>query len=401
MTVQRLNIKHVRISELYEFARGAIETTAPNGLIPITSHRALAHSLNPYADSDDVALLVAYYEDECVGYFGILPGRLETPAGMHKVYWASTFFVDPRHRRWVAPRILKEAISLGYDLIVTGTNDAVDRLYRAMKFREFGPLTYRYITLQCRTERLLLSMPFRVLRRILIKMGVGSSWIDRAVADADDLQSSVLRLFQYRRLAKLTALALGDVRYVLRYEPFEPGSLLPFPDSCYRDKAAHFYRGPDVIDWMLRYKWVISEHDAPRMRVRYMFSDVRQVFTFLHLSLFSRSGSDPIGFVILSLSRRSANSPRDLKVLDFHIRESIPEEVLIGVVVRAAADVRADTIVFPNQVSLSPLACARNGLRIEIVQRPYFCLSAVVGGPLDSATQTIALNYCDGDMAFV
>jgi hypothetical protein len=74
---------------------------------------------------------------------------------------------------------------------------------------------------------------------------------------------------------------------------------------------------------------------------------------------------------------------------------------LIGVVMRAAADVRADTIVFPKQVSLSPLACARNGLRIEIVQRPYFCLSAAVGGPLESAMQTIALNYCDGDMAFV
>ena len=41
--------------------------------LPITKHRALSYCRNPRADADDPVLLVAYRDDQVIGYLGILP----------------------------------------------------------------------------------------------------------------------------------------------------------------------------------------------------------------------------------------------------------------------------------------------------------------------------------------
>jgi GNAT superfamily N-acetyltransferase len=402
MTTQDVYIRRVRISELRDFVRDAIVAAGLHGLVPITPQRAVAHATNPYADGDDVALLVAYCQNECVGYLGILPGRLKTATGMHKVYWASTWYADPRYRRsGIALRLIQEARSLSYDLIAADANDVAQSMYRALKFKEFGPLTYCHARLQLDGERSLLSVPFRVVRRALVNVGFHAAWIDRVIEGADSLRSSIRRAFLYRRFAKRTAGALHGVRYELRHEPFPLGSLPPFPHNSSPEELPRFYRGLDAIDWMLRYKWVLSDHEGPSERVQYVFSNIRNTFTFVQLSLFSRSTSDQIGFVILSLSRPSANTPRVVKVLDSYITSAIAQDVLIAVVVRAAARLRADTIVLPDQLVLPLLNGGRDELRVERVRRPYFCMSANLGSPLTTAMQSLVLNYCDGDAAFV
>jgi hypothetical protein len=82
--------KSVTVGELPDFiASGEYRRCE---IIPITSHRALSQFKNPAADNDDIALILAYENDELLGYVGSLPDRINN----EKVFWNSCWWVDPR-----------------------------------------------------------------------------------------------------------------------------------------------------------------------------------------------------------------------------------------------------------------------------------------------------------------
>ena len=83
----KITIEKIKLAELYDFARKTIGNPTFKKAAPIPLIRALAQSKNPYGHPDDVVLLVAYCEDQCVGYQGLLPGLLKTGAQTSKVFW--------------------------------------------------------------------------------------------------------------------------------------------------------------------------------------------------------------------------------------------------------------------------------------------------------------------------
>ena len=72
----------------------------------------------------DVALLVAYADNECVGYQGLLAGLLCHKGAMDRVHWSTAFYVAPDYRgQGVAARLLGEVKNLNVDFPVTRMTD--------------------------------------------------------------------------------------------------------------------------------------------------------------------------------------------------------------------------------------------------------------------------------------
>ena len=60
MAEEDIRIELVKVKDLQVFASGIIKEAKPGQFIPITLHRALALSKNPFASPDDVSMLVAF-----------------------------------------------------------------------------------------------------------------------------------------------------------------------------------------------------------------------------------------------------------------------------------------------------------------------------------------------------
>ena len=399
MTTEAFRIELVTIAHIREFAEKEIAVAGRGGWVPITRQRAAAHAANPHAAPEDAALLVAYSGDKWIGYLGIMPGRLKTSTGLHKMYWVSTFYVDPEYRgQRVGSGLLQRASSLGYDLVGADASEVAERVYRALGFPELGPLVYYCATVRTQNGASLYSLALRLARRALTLVGLNWRGLDAVIEDAKHRKASFHRAATLLRLASEAKVSLGTLSYDLQSEPFSEDSTPRFTPDHSQTQRAHFHRGPEVIEWMLRYKWVVANADEPES-MRYIFSNTRHSFAFAYVSLLT-SAERSAGNVTLSISRRSEADPGNLKVLDFHLEAEVSSLALVEVLLHVAGRLRVGTIEFPEELKLGPLA-GGGLLDLKPIERPYFCMSMKSGGPLASAFGDIVLNFCDGDSSFV
>lgn len=394
-----MRIEAITVGQLRAFAESEIAKAGPNGWVPITRQRAVAQAANPYAVADDVALLVAYSGDKCVGYLGILPGRLRDATCFHKVNWVSTIFVEPAYRNHgTAVQLLESARFLGYDLIAAEAADSAARLYRACRFRAFGPLVSYRATAPPPDWEPICSFPMRIARRVGVAVGLDSPSLAKRIEGCRARYASFRRAGTFAQLAKLLNGDPDALTYERSNEPFAGNDQPNFDLSPLNIRQPHFYRGPEIADWMLRYKWVLPQAEA-RDNVRYPFSNTRHSFFFVRLSLFGPS-LRPAGEAVLSISRRSETDPGNMKVLDFRLESETSTRAFVGVLLDAASRAEIAAIDFPSELRLGPFA-GDGPLVVESRQREYFCVSAKPDGPLASALGDIALSFCDGDTPFV
>ena len=62
-------------------------------VLPITKHRALSYCQNPRAGSNDPVLLVAYQDNQVIGYLGILPDKIFVNDTVYKLGWLTSWWV--------------------------------------------------------------------------------------------------------------------------------------------------------------------------------------------------------------------------------------------------------------------------------------------------------------------
>lgn len=283
---QPLNIRRVRLEELEDFARSSLVDPAFSQVAPISLVRARAQANNPLADPEDLALVVAFDGDRCIGYHGVLPGYLNTSTGRSKIYWLVTFYLDPDYRGRGCGKQLVQAIQeTGIDLVATGLTKGAVGVYRSLGFSELGELPFG----QLRVDRLQLANR--------AKAGTGMHRLLRRV-DA-----------WYYLLAKksLYGFACRESRIPKHRRP-EAFEWQP-PErrqsrSGQPGRASSFERGPATIGWMLQYPWIVSRDDTGEDVKNYYFSRVRDRFEFVVLELAGRDGTPTEEFAILSLSTR-------------------------------------------------------------------------------------------------
>lgn len=64
--------------------------------LAISKHRLYAHYKNPTSSDDDVVLLLAYLNQELVGYMGVFMDQITLDGVAQKIGWLSTWWVHPK-----------------------------------------------------------------------------------------------------------------------------------------------------------------------------------------------------------------------------------------------------------------------------------------------------------------
>lgn len=368
-------IKKIPLKDLVEFANQIDKQTPPDGVLPISRQRALSQSQNPFASPDDVALLIAYDNETCVGYLGTVPGA----ALGQKVLWLSTWYVSPKVREsGVAMQLLFAACQLKSDILVTGVSDSARRVYVALHFKEFGPLRFcNYWIVRPGRERILSRMP--VLTRSLKS-------VDRLAI------RSIKRRFLRQSLAPLQDILAGlDSRKVARIQPPEEFA------SVNANQPRTFARDTKAINWMLEHPWLT---ESSRKEPRYEFSVFRQVFRYTALEITGRATGKYLGYIVMSASRETVENPLALTVLDSVFLPEVDPGVVQGLILREALECEADRITLPS--SLARQLPPPPGLfgQVQEISSLYFARLQNRDGDLSRALNNPDLCYTDGDRAF-
>lgn len=352
-----VRIEKIRVRDLYSFACDLPAGEKENELIPITRQRALAQSRNPCAAENDIGLLVAYVGDRCAGYCGFIPGWLRIKNQLSKVYWVSALFVLPEfRRRGVGLYLLRMIYRLKSDCCACNMSKEAERVVRGMKFREMGVLKYYILSF----NRMGPAVKGELYRRLFRR------------------RKRCLRKISWREVDRVQT------------------SRQPLPAANLT--RAEFYRGEEVINWMLRYKWLVETGAREEPNSNYMFSEGRDIFKYIALEIYSADQTIYKGFLVLSLS--SVNSETTLKILDFRFGNPADRRYILPLAMRYARGYRADFVHLPENI----FQLDKNHLLMRYLahrkQRFYFGHLKDKQSPLAAACFDITLNYCDGDTPF-
>ena len=83
-----------------------------HSFLSISKHRLLAHAKNPLATDDDIILLLAYLNQELVGYMGLFIDLITVQNEQKKIGWLSTWWVHPKTK---GTGIGREILNTMYD----------------------------------------------------------------------------------------------------------------------------------------------------------------------------------------------------------------------------------------------------------------------------------------------
>ncbi len=392
MKRQSASIRLVRIKDLVRFAEQAPRDPAFASVMPTTPARARSQALNPWADTDDPALLVAFVDGRCTGYFGLLPGMLACAGRLDKIFYATTFFVAPAYRnQGLGAFILNEVMRLNLDVVLTGMTEGAKSAYRRAGFEDLGLLTYY----QLRLDRL----------RPLAKLGDAFdsdlagilSGAGRPGAFLLQIDDRVYRQLKNRFYRRCTA------RFAASSRPYGVRQVDRIDERRFPDRtdatAAGFLRGGKVLNWMLDYPWIVSAPQKPPETKHYFFSAARDLFRYIALEVFRPATGDVIGYVLLSVSRRRSQTL--IKLLDHFLPDPDSGRLLAELLLTYARSSLADRIEY--SATLAPFINPRRCLKplIKRRKRRYMICPRKGLSPLAAARKDIVLNYCDADIAFV
>ncbi len=380
MKADQIKIEKIKLQHIDHFARQALKQTPYQTGVPISRRRALSQLNNPYGRPEDVSLLLALHDNNCIGYQGLLPGLLSHHNELKRIHWSSAFFVSPDYRgTGVAGRLLEEIKKLNIDFPVTRMTAGAQQAYLKAGFKELGHLTYYQLRLE------------KVRKLEDIRQDAQASLDAGSNADALYQQSKNIL---YRRL-------LSDLHP--QKDPFEHKSVAQIsrqaePTIRKQMNGPRFFRGIEAINWMLKYRWLISAAHEQTEAEPYYFSLVSELFDYTALEITSADSKAFKGFLILSVLTKKSRTW--LKILDFAFKNPADGDIAVYLALLYAQKFSADRLEFPASLlgyfeshpDLQPL--------IKEQQRLYLFYPKKKESVLDDCVGKISFSYCDADTTF-
>jgi GNAT superfamily N-acetyltransferase len=392
MTDDEIKIERIKIKDLLEFTRRVISTATDGQFIPITLQRAEAHAHNPLADPEDVALLVATHGRQVVGFFGIMPICLKLDQQYHKVHWFSTWRVMPSLRgKSLGSLLMKEALALQEDFMIVGAGPA-RKVCRKFGFWEHAPLVYYQLDLTGMGKLNPAVWLMRLLRRLLRPFKVRLAIENRFTRATARLLSPLTRRL-FTRLVHRSQRSLDD-----NLQAQEVASVRPeTADQLASLAPVQFWRGAEVVNWMLQYPWVLEPGQSPTERMDFYFSDVRRLFKNVAVEL--AVGGEYRGYVAFQVTAASQEHG-EVKTLDVSLADSVDQSNLLPLALRYARQYHASLVSLPE--------AAVDGFRKTLLgkmlllrrERIYQCMPRSKESPLAQAWERITFTFSDGDMPF-
>jgi GNAT superfamily N-acetyltransferase len=388
MNSEKIDIKLVLLKDLYQFAKGFTDSRGFDGVAPITLSRAKAQAKNPYSQPDDVVLFVAFQNNQVIGYLGRFPGILSFEKKHYRVFWGSTFYLMDKYRgKGIGEQLLNKMISLNQDFAVTRITPQADRVLRRCDMKTLGSLNY----FQLRVEKV---HYFDKLFTAFKKTSGGKKQSSRKLIKK--MEEGIYKLekrFFYAATSGLANKMSYNYKYLITNKLKE--------SDFFERQHFHqpfFYRGPELINWMLQERWILSQDDNAQEVSDYHFSGIRYFFNYIALKLYYKNQQNYNGFIILCIS--SYKGKTVLRVLDHLFKTSDVISGACAAVLMYAKKYQADRIEFSDK--LGDYLNDRNYFKrfLKKQNREYRYFPAYENSPLERAKKTIQFDYCDGDTAF-
>lgn len=262
-----IEIRQLNKKRLLEYFNSAIFSTGAD--IPITLHRALSHTKNPRLDEEDIILLLAYQEDDMVGYLGILPDFIlknkESPV---KFGWLSCFWVSQKVRGGgIGNKLISKSLELWQNQIlsadyVLSTKKIYDRTNKFVN----EPYTKKGIRLYVKSDLYNILPP---KKEIYDKLKV--------LLKAMDFIANValsIRLGLYRK--ELSHLQL---EYIEEIDDEVNDFIIPKQDKQL------FRRRKEELNWIIHNPWILSANKKSDLDKKYYFSSTVSSFNFYSLKI--------------------------------------------------------------------------------------------------------------------
>lgn len=393
MDIGPIIIQKIRAKDLVSFAKEINTDSKIEKFVPITLKRAISHTHNPFVSEEDICLLVAYDQQEIVGYFGIMPIMLKRGEELSKVYWFTTWLVSPKYRgKSIGSLLMKEALTLEQDYMIVGSGPARKVCVR-FGFNEFNPLEYYLLDLSGLIRLNPLTWGFRFIRKLTHRFGLKikttndvTKWFERIASPLTK------RIFS-------TIINRIFIRQGHDYIYTETNLLkeAPLGKNYYQPPVA-FYRPPAILNWMLEYPWVQESKSSQADKQEYYFTEVRKIFRNLVFEVYSRESQEYKGGVVFSLSEIEGKLV--LKVLDCKFISPQDERSIIALVAQINHQYSIDTVELPKHLGDMLKNRIISRILLHKKSRIYQCHPKNENSLLGQTWQDIELNYCDGDMAF-
>ena len=394
MKIEQIKIKKIKLKDIDHFARQALSLAPYQSTVPISRRRALSQLHNPYGRPDDVALLVAMHKDQCVGYQGLLPGLFSHHSEMKRIHWSTAFFVSAKYRgAGVAGRLLDEIKKLDIDFPVTRMTTGAQQAYVKAGFKDLGDLTYYQLRIEkIRKLEFIWQAAVKSLSSAL-NADETSGLNSTAPATEDAIYRQSKKIF-YQRLFS------DSIR---KPRPFAHAAVAQIvgraqPMIQKRLNGPRFFRGIEALNWMLKYRWLISAANEKAEAKPYYFSLVSELFDYIALEIYSADKQEFRGFLILSVLVKKGRTW--VKILDYAFNDPSDSDLVAYHALIVARKFSADRLEFPadlfNYFEQDPLLQPL----IKEQQRRYLFYPKRQGSVLDDCVGKIKFDYCDADTTF-
>jgi hypothetical protein len=379
-----IRIEEIRVKDLVQFAERHLEDHLRGRVVPISKLRAAAHANNPYADPDDVALIVAMNGDECVGYVGIMPGILRADGERHKVYWFTTWYGRAdRDQSNAGGVLLLASVALRVDLLGADLAPETLEYYRRARFTPLGPVPYFELSFD-RFDPL--GAPWQLLRVLLRRRGRRLGALDAAFSAFRGITKALV----YGLLGGVIARSRGDLE-------FRETSELP-PEASRRDQreTPRFGRDVKLVRWALRYPWVTDEPE--KATPGFFFSDYRELARFVTLEVREGGRQEPLGHLVVSICRDQGRT--SVKILDHFLEPHDAPGIILAAALTYARRHRADRVLVPESCGRHLEKARPLAWLFRRKYRFYYCHPKRRGSVLAPVLDRIELGFCDGDTPF-
>jgi hypothetical protein len=302
--------------------------------------------------------------------------------------------VSPDYRgEGIAGCLLEEVKKLDIDFPVTRMTESARQAYLKSGFKALGNLTY----FQLRMEKIRkLDAVFQDAEASL-RLETDPDEISKLKSDARQgagaLYQQSKKIFYHQLLAGLTP----------KHSAFEHETVAQIDVQAQQIiqrqlNRPRFYRGIEALNWMLKYRWIISAKHEAAPAEHYYFSLFSELFDYMAFEIYSADKKVFKGFLVLSVLVKKSKTW--LKILDFAFKDPADGDLAAYFGLIYAKKFSADRLEFPASLLgyfkqnplLQPL--------IKKQQRLYLFYPRTHGSVLAGCRQGIELDYCDADTAF-
>jgi GNAT superfamily N-acetyltransferase len=340
--------------------------------LSISKHRLISHWNNPNLDDDDIVLILAYIDDELVGYMGLFIDYIFLRGENKKIGWLSTWWVHPKTKgTGIGRDILNDMYEANNGYIgISQFTPSAKRVYdKSGYFVELKQgIGYRYILNS--DVKLMLTNKFQFLK----KVGFITSFIDVIY----NLKGKI----KFKNFGNDLINRKISIEYLREVDNESMEFINETNTNHISKKSEQFY------NWMLSYYWVLK---APLLELtqksKYAFSIYDKNFDISFLKI--KKENKIVG--ILVLQKRNLR----VKVLfSYYLKDqaSIVGDVLIR-------DSLAQNVndVLCYDILLNDYLVAKNCFLYKAKLEKYSIISKSFGVEDFS---DIYMNFGDGDCSF-